>query len=182
MTEHRRAPFPRPPWDRVIAWFAAAGVFAFLVVVGVTVVPSALAERDAMVADGVRAHAIGGVEIVVPQGWVVTGGGDGLIVRTPDGGLSVRIDPADGDARTVLQETLIADLGTVPSATVGPFRSEALASGLDVVHADVGERDLYAVVGDAGDGAVLLTAKTADGRALQTYRAALGLLLDGVRA
>lgn len=180
MTDHRRAPFPRDPWDRVIAWLAAAAVLAFLVVAAVAFIPPALAERDALVADGVRASPIGDAAVVVPKGWVVTGSSDELVVRTPDGGLTVDIRPAEGAATDALQDALTADLGTVPSATVGPFRSEALASGREVVHADVGADALYAVVGGGGP-VTVFRARTADGRTLDTYRAALGHLLGGVR-
>lgn len=182
MTKNGAAPFPRAPWDVVIAWCAAVGVFAFVIVAAVTVLPPALAERDALVADGVRASAIGDAQIVVPEGWVVVGSSDELVVRTPDGALTVRIAQADGAATTVLQDALTDDLGTVPSATIGPFRSETLASGLRVVHADVGADALYAVVGTGDAADLTLTARTGDGFTRDAYRASLGLLLQGVRA
>lgn len=182
MTHVVRAPFPSYPWDAVIAWCAAVAVAAVVAVLAFTTIPAIAAEADARVSDGVHPVAVGDAEILVPDGWVVTGGPDDLGVRTPDGGLVARVHAVDGDPEAALRDALEADLGAVPTATIGPFRSELLASGSTAVHADVGSDAVYAVVSDGTDAVVLIVARAAEGRAIADYRAALGLLLEGVRA
>lgn len=182
MATGARVPFPRAPWDVLIALVGALGVVVFLVFAAATAIPPVLADRDARVSDGAVPVAVGAAEIVVPQGWIVTGGGDRAGVRTPDGVLVVVATSAQGSATAALQELLDAELGAVPTATVGARRTETLASGLRVVHTDVGDDAVFVVVAD-GDRALLGIIARVDAEHERTdYRASLGQLLDGVRA
>lgn len=182
MATSSRMPFPAPPWDRLMAAVGAAAAAAFLVLAAVVAVPPSLENARAALADGVASISVGDAAVVVPKGWVVSEGAGGALVRTPDGGLSIRMDAVAGeDPRTVLQVMLDRDLGAVPTATVGPVRTEVLASGLTVVHADVGADAVYAVVRAREHSTVRMVARAAEGGAIEDYRPALGLLLEGVR-
>lgn len=181
MTTRARAPFPRAPWDSVLAALGAVGVVVFLIVAGVTAIPPILADRDARLSDGVVAVPVGDAHVVVPSGWIVTGDAANLGVRTPDTVLSADLTPAEGAPRDALQRFLDAELGAVPTATIGPFRGERLASGLTVVHSDVGADAVFAVVADGETALAAVRARVAPDRERADYRAALGQLLDGVR-
>lgn len=181
MTHAARAPFPASPWDRIIATIAGAAAAVVVVLAILVAVPPSVGNITATVSDGSTPVPVGDGGIVVPSGWVFSDHQGGLIIRTPDGGLAAQVDAVDRDARSALEDSLAADLGTVPSATVGPLRTETLASGLRVVHADVGEDSVYAAVAIGDASTVRIVAHAADDHDLVDYRAALGVLLDGVR-
>ena len=169
-----RGLFPWRPWDILLAAVGAVAAIVFLVVALVVVWPPVATNLSSDVSDGTTAVPIGDAQasVVVPEGWIVQRSGPAVIARTPDGGLSVQLEATEGDAPEVLAALLeSADAG---SATV---RAETLASGLRVVHADAADGVVYAVI-DIGGGTLVTATATSDG----DYRAALGLLLEGVRA
>lgn len=182
MATRSRAPFPAPPWDRVIAAIGAAAVVVFVAVAAIAAVPPSLENTRSSVSDGASPVRTDAMTLVVPAGWVVSRGLAGVTVRTPDGGLATHLDGGAGDdLRGALRAMLDHDLGPVPTATVGPVRAESLASGLDVTHVDVGGDALYAVVATGPDSLVRVVARVAAGRDLADYRAAIGQLLEGIR-
>lgn len=175
-----RTPFPAPPWDRVLASIGAVAALAFVVVALLTALPPVLAQAGARVADGSTAERVGAASLVVPEGWVVVGGPDELVIRTPDGALETTVSSTVGDARSALTEALTSAYGVVPTVTIGPVRTETLSSGLRVAHADVGEAAIVAVV-ETDAASLLFDAHVVEGRELADYRAAFGTLLAGVQ-
>ncbi len=170
----RRDPFPWRPWDVVLAAVGAVAAIALIVVAVVVAGPPVATNLSSEVSDGSTAVPIGDgqASVVVPEGWIVQRDGAAVIARTPDGGLSVQLEAVEGDPAETLRELL--DAAGSGSATV---RAETLASGLRAVHADAGDGAVYAVI-DVGGGTLVTVVATADG----DYRAALGLLLEGVRS
>lgn len=182
MTTGGRMPFPRAPWDRILALFGALGVVVFLVLAAVTAIPPVLADRDARVSDGATPLTVGAAQIIVPQGWIVTGDAVQAGIRTPDAALITMVTPTEGAPEEALQRLLRAESGAVPTATVGPLRTETLESGLRIVHTDVGDDAVLSVIAD-GDRALLgLVSRVGEDFDRADYRASLGLLVAGVRS
>ncbi|GAA1927857.1 hypothetical protein GCM10009775_19910 [Microbacterium aoyamense] len=171
-----REPFPASPWDRILAGIGAAAAIVFVALALVTALPPVLAQAGARVSDGVTPEPVGAASIVVPEGWVVLGGPDGLTVRTPDGGLEVHVTSPSAS----LQDELTTAFGVVPDVTIGPVRSETLSTGLRVSHADVGDDSIVAVV-ETDAASVLFDVRVTEGHELADYRAAFGELLAGVQ-
>ena len=172
-----RGPFPWHPWDFVLAAVGAVAAAVLILVAALVAVPPMATNLSSEVSDGATAVPIGdGVaSVVVPEGWVVQRDGAAVIARTPDGGMTVRLGAAEGDAAEELRRLLDSADGA-SGVDVGAIRAETLASGLQAVHADV-DGGVYAVV-DVGGGDLVTVVATSDG----DYRAALGQLLEGVRS
>lgn len=175
--------------ELVLASLGALAVIAFVVIAALVAVPAALVNVNSTVSDGVAPQPLvaDGAEagIVVPDGWIVRRQSeDAVLVVTPDGGLSARVTVTTADAATVVAEQ--AD---------GATRTELLASGLRVFHADTtaspSDADLDAT--DAGEGVlaavalpdgttVVIAAEVGASTSLTEYRPALAQLLEGVTA
>lgn len=163
--------------ELLIAWpagFAVAGILALAVA---TAGPPALRNLSTEVSDGVTPYAVGGggAQITVPAEWIVQReGAESLVIRTPDGALTSRVT-ADADAHDP-GEALTDLRAEHAAAAADPVRTETLASGVRVVHADSGDA-VYAAV--AGKPDVITVIATTDGDS-RAYRAALAQLLEGV--
>lgn len=176
--------------ELVLASVGALAVIAFVVLAAVVAVPPALTNVDSTVSDGVAAEPLvgsgGEADIVVPDGWIVRRQSeDAVLVVTPDGGLSARVTVTTADAATVVAER--AD---------GATRTELLASGLRVFHADTAAERTGSDTADldatgAGEGVVaavalpdgttvVVAAEVDDSATLGDYRPALAQLLEGV--
>ena len=169
----RRGPFPWRPWDLVLAAVGAVAAAVLILVAVLVAVPPVATNLSSEVSDGATAVPIGDgpASVVVPEGWVVQRDGAAVIARTPDGGMTARLEAAEGDAAEELRRLLESSDGDP-----GTIRAETLASGLQAVHADAGGA-VYAVI-DVGGGDLVTVVAEADG----DYRAALGQLLEGVRS
>lgn len=184
---------------------SAATSLVALALLAALLVPGIRSAFAAETADGVRAFGIadrasilgpgasametpGAAAVVVPEaGWSVRPAPDGrgLVARSPDGVLEVRLRPADS-----------ADADELLAARAGGelVLRETLSSGLEIRHVTAGERLIGAI--DTGGQAILVDAGTADastvdasrgvenagGHDLARYRGALGGLLEGVTA
>ncbi len=165
-------------WETLLAGIIAFAVAGLLVFAAIVAVPPMLHNLSAATSDGVTAVALSGGTggVVVPEGWHVQRGGDApLDVHTPDRVLAVAFSVADGEPGAVLRAMLDE------AGAAGPVRTETLATGLRLIHADVGEDQLYAVVATAEGGAVRVVARVSEEGDLHAYRAALAQLLEGVR-
>ena len=154
-----------PWWVWTLAGVGAAGVVAFLVVIGLVVVPPALANLRTQVASAQDPLVIGSeaasVVIAVPDGWLITHPDDAhTLIATPDRGMIVDVTPAAGD----------------PSAAAA---AAGVASPLAAADEDAANVPaLVAAVGPVAGGSVVFTASSDD---LDRYRPALASLLEGVR-
>lgn len=176
--------------ELVLASLGALAVIAFVVIAALVAVPAALVNVNSTVSDGVAPQPLvaDGAEagIVVPDGWIVRRQGeDAVLVVTPDGGLSAQVTVTTADAATVVAEQ--AD---------GATRTELLASGLRVFHADTTASPSDAVdldATDAGEGVVaavalpdgttvVIAAEVGASTSLAEYRPALAQLIEGVTA
>lgn len=185
MVEGSRRVFPRHPWDLAIAAVAAFAIVVIVTLAAFAIIPPAVASLDAQVSDGSTSAAIGtnGAAVVAPAGWVVVGAAtEDVVVRTPDGVLAVHLRSGVGSPKTLLG-TALADAEQLADAAPGPTLSETLESGGLLLHADVGERALGAIVtsGAGAEDGVEVIAIVGPGAELSRYRAALALLLEGVR-
>ncbi len=171
-----RGPFPWHPWDFVLAAVGAVATVALILVAALVAVPPMATNLSSEVSNGATAVPIGDgpASVVVPEGWVVQRDGAAVIARTPDGGMTVRLEAAEGDAAEELR--VLLEAAEADGADVGTIRAETLASGLRAVHTDAGGA-VYAVI-DVGGGDLVTVVATSD----SDYRAALGQLLEGVRS
>lgn len=170
-----------PWWVWTLAGVGAAGVVAFLVVIGLVVVPPALANLRTQVASAQDPLVIGSeaasVVIAVPDGWLITHPDDAqTLIATPDRGMIVDVTLAAGDPSAA-----------AAAAGVASPLVETLASGLTVAHGPpvpAADEDaanvpaLVAAVGPVAGGSVVFTVSSDD---LDRYRPALASLLEGVR-
>jgi len=163
-------------WEIALACAAALLVIAGVAFAASVAVPPTIANLASEVSDGTAATELGDASVVVPAEWVITrDSADAITVRTPDGALraslqTVHEKPADAVAQGA-------------GADAAP-RSELLASGLTVMHADLDDGDLVAAVGtpDAAPSVrVVVQVRPPDGGAPAAYRAAIGDLLEGIR-
>ncbi len=156
--------FPPRPWDLALAATGALLVALLCVLAAITAVPPMLRNLASEASDGIAPVSLpGGVDVVVPRAWTVQRDGeDAVIVHTPDGGMSARLEAGDR------------------SLSEDPSRTETLVSGLRVVHTDVGSDAVHAVVA-TDHGTVRVVATAGEGRRMADYRPALGQLLEGVR-
>lgn len=178
---HRSARPATAWWIWMLTAIGAVGLLIAAVVVGIVVLPPAIANLRTHVATAADPLVLGAgeasVTIAVPDGWLVTPTDDThAIVATPDRGMTVEVEVTPGDPAQAA-----ADAG-VSSAMV-----ETLASGLTAAHgspAPTGGQDaesgpvLVAAVGPVAGGSVVFTVSADD---LDTYRPALASLLEGVR-
>lgn len=164
-------------WEIAGALLGGALTVAFVALAAAAAVPPSLANLASEVSDGITPVAIAErAEVVVPADWIVIrDGADALSVRTPDGALHARLDVVTADAAAVVAGDEHAG---------GPARSETLASGMTVVHADTPDGMLAAVSNHLGAESVRVRVTMADGEAesLAAYRPAVGDLLEGIRA
>jgi hypothetical protein len=164
----------------VCAVFAAA-----LLALGLYLAPRVLPNLQARVAaaDTVEELRRGeaSARLTVPEGWVASRGwGDdaALVLRSPDGELSVTVEIADAPPSVAFDE----QARDAPRAhDLGQAVTERLASGLDAVHADARDAGmLVAAVGGRSTSSVALVAR-APAERLPAYRAAIAALLDSIR-
>ncbi len=170
-----------PWWIWTLAAVGVLGLLAFTIVIGIMAVPAALANLRTQVASVHSPLVLGSgptsVEVVVPDGWLITRPDDShALITTPDGGMTVDVD-LDAEAP--------ADAAT--TAGVASPLVEVLASGLTAAHGSpvpTSEDDpadvpaLVAAVGPVAGGSIVFSVSTAD---LDRYRPALANLLEGVR-
>ncbi len=172
---------PAPWWVWTLAAVGAAGLVAFLALVGVVVVPPALANLRTEVASAQTPMVVGSeaasVTVVVPDGWLITRQDDAhATIATPDRGMIVAVElSADEPAAA-------ASVAGVASPLV-----ETLASGLTVAHGiPVAPADqdpatvpaLVAAVGPVAQGSIVFAVSSDD---LDRYGPALASLLEGVK-
>lgn len=170
---------PRQRTAVLVSVFAAIVAALFLGFAALTALPPALANLASEDADGRTPVTIESddlrSQIVAPVGWVVVHeSAASVIVRTPDGAMSARIDLVDKDPSAVVS----AEPGLATS-----LRTETLTSGLTVVHADLDEGGVVAAVALGGDGSApsaRVVATTVEGTDMAVYRPALAQLLDGI--
>lgn len=176
-----RSPQPRPPLrTRRRRWLVGIVIALAVCIGGGIAAASVLGDLQEEVADGTRL-TMGETDstVIVPEGWLVRGAGhDVLTVRTPDGVLTARVAVAEGDDSTAL-DRVAGGLRAEPGADPGAPRHEVLASGADVVHADIGTRGLAAVVGTSS--VVTLAATVEEPARMADYRRAVAELLEGIR-
>jgi len=161
-------------WDIALACVAGALIVAAVGVATAVALPPSLSNLASEVSDGVTATAVGDASVVVPADWIITRESDDAIsVTTPDGVLRARLD--------VVSETPAETVERSPASSA--LRTEMLASGLTAVHADFDDGGLVAGVGspDARPSVRVVVEVRAAHDAAQ-YRAAIGELLEGVRA
>lgn len=166
--------FLRRPWDAVIAGVAALAVAVLLGMGASAALPSTLENIFSGAADGRTAVSIPGssAAVVVPEGWRVRTEEEGAVtVITPDGALEATLRAAEASADAALR-------GILPPAH-GTIRTETLASGLQIAHADGGDNAIHAAV-RLDEGRSLLVSGVVGGE-LRDYRRAFGELLEGVR-
>lgn len=167
---------------RMVAVVAAVCVVSAvgLLALGAYLAPRVLPNLEARVAaaDTVETlrTASASAHVTVPAGWVSSrawGDGDALVLRSPDGRLSVTMTVVDAPVAGAFTGT-----ARDPAALGAPV-TERLASGLEVVHADADEDGLLvAAVGSDGAPSVAVTVRAPT---LAPYRAAIAALLESVR-
>lgn len=159
--------------ELLVASALALAVGAFVFALGAAIAPPAFENLSSRASDGVWATPISDrAAVVVPEGWLVSASGP--MVRTPDAALRVRFDIGEGEAESALA-------GMIPdAANAGPIRAETLASGLSVVHCDIGEESVYAVVTTSSGESVRIIATVFEPHSIDDYRPALAQLLAGV--
>ncbi|WP_341577774.1 hypothetical protein [Microbacterium schleiferi] len=170
-----------PWWVWTLVAAGAVGVALFLVMVGVVVIPPALANLRTEVASAQTPMVVGSegesVTVAVPDGWLITRQDDAhAVITSPDRGMTVAVElSADEPAAA-------ASAAGVASPLV-----ETLASGLTVAHgAPVAAADqdpatipvLIAAVGPVAGGSIVFSVSSDD---LDRYRPALASLLEGVK-
>ncbi len=128
--------------ELVLSSIAAVAVIAFIAIAAIVGRPAVDREPDldrvgrSRAADASVAGDLD-AQVVVPDGWVVRRqGDDALTVSTPDGGAH----RAARDAPRTMPRRCVAASGD------GTLRSEVLASGLSVVHADTAPRSVVAAI------------------------------------
>ena len=147
-------------------------------------VPPILVNLSTEVSDGKKpfeissrdGSAVTTAKITVPEGWIVQREDATLLVRTPDGVMSAIVEAVSESAGEALE---------VASTARGPRETEVLASGLTVVHADLGRgAGVVAAVscqrGQQPGATVVVTTRIRDGWDGETYRPALAALLEGI--
>lgn len=170
---------PRQSIAILVSVLAAIVVVLFLGFAALTAVPPALANLASEDADGRTPVTIESADlraqIVAPAGWVVVHeSAASVIVRTPDGVMSARVDLVDEEPSAVVS----AEPGLATS-----LRTETLTSGLTVVHADLDGGGVVAAValGDGGGRpSARVVATIVEGADAALYRPALAQLLDGI--
>lgn len=179
MTRSRRS--ERSWWIWPLVAVGVVGLSAFVVVVGLVVVPPLLANLRTQVASVETPLVLGpegaSVAIAVPTGWLVTPQDDRHVtISTPDRGMTVEATLAD-----TAPEQAAGDAGA--QAPLG----EPLASGLTVVHGPVAPSEdagasasvrLVAAVGPVDGRSVVFAVSSDD---LERYRPALAELVEAVR-
>jgi hypothetical protein len=160
--------------ELLLSSIGAVAVIAFIVFALVVAVPPSIANLTSTVSDGVTPQTLQdgdlGAAVVVPEGWVVRRqGDDALSVVTPDGALTARLALTADDP-----ETAISGSGD------GTLRTEVLASGLTVVHADNALGSVVAAVVARGGDTVTVFAEVDDPQVRAVYRPALAQLLEGI--
>jgi hypothetical protein len=172
--EHTTIGDPPPGRRRTALMISAvvAGVVAVIGgVLGVTILPPAVANLTTRVASTDGIVAVGPATVPVPAGWSVQHPPfqDGTVVLTsPDGALAVTVAGVDraGDA-------------AVAVGTAAPTE-ETLASGLEAVHTAVAPDALTVMIARPGAApAVAVAARAATGD-IAPYTRALAQLLDGI--
>lgn len=170
---------PNQPTAVVLAVIGFLAVVVFCTVAGLVAIPPSLVNISSSASDGSTPYPLesagADIDVVVPTGWIVRREGEGVIsVDTPDGGMTARIDLVDEDPEAAVSDH--PGLATV-------VRSEVLASGRAVVHADAADRVVVAAVGVIGRAlspSVRVVATVEDTSSMTTYRPALAELLEGI--
>jgi len=182
MRKSTRAMRKRRRWQAVLA--VVGGAAASVLAVAAVLVASgpSIASMFSAVSDGVEpvqlVVAETTVEINIPPGWVYQRLNDAtLSIRTPDGGMSARVELLGADSDSALRAELGADV---------QVRRETLASGLLVEHADRSDHSqgVVAVVrlspAIADPPVVLVTTGIAEDVVASAYRPALAQLLEEI--
>ena len=167
---------------RVLAVVASA-ILVLLIVVGllwVTVLPSALLNLNARVAEGEATVTVGDqhapVTVTVPPGWVTQKSplqGNVVVVTSPDAVLTIRITATGADSARAF-----ADASRDAGAIDDPI-TEELGSGMSVMHARSDDALIAAVGMPGGARSATVVARVA-AQDLQTYLPAMGQILDGL--
>lgn len=114
--------------------------------------------------------------ITIPKGWAAAANdetGD-LDVRTPNDALRATVRAVPGTYDQVF------DAYVAQHPTSSPTRWEWLASELKIVHADI-DGCVFSVVQATPQTSVTVNACPTEGNELETYRVAVGELVEGVR-
>ncbi|SIT66511.1 hypothetical protein [Microbacterium sp. RU33B] len=175
-SSQRRPTRPRWRWRIALSAVAVAAVVA-----AGTLAAPALAGLQIRVADG-SAVEIGGSTsaVLVPEGWFIDRSRAGfLTVTTPDRSLAVEMSAAEDSPLSVLERVSAPLESRTDAAQVGRIREEVLASGVDIVHADVGPRAVAAALGEGP--VVAVSAVVADDRTMAAYRRSMAEILEAVR-
>lgn len=170
-------------WELLLATVAGTLLTVVIALALSIAVPPTLVNLSTEVSDGRKPFEISSrdgsaaaAKVIIPQGWVVQRKDATLLVRTPDGVMSAIVEAVPESADEALE---------VASAGRGPRETEVLASGLTVVHADLGRgAGVVAAVscrrGQQPGATVLVTTRVRDGWDAETYRPALAALLEGI--
>lgn len=167
---------PSNRWAVVLATVGALLVVAFVAFAILTALPPTAANLASSTSDGVTPVELttSGVtaDVIVPAGWVVVGDGDGaFLALTPDGVMKVRVALTPGAADEIVERT---------AGRASDLRTETLASGLAVVHADLEDGGLAAGV-DVPGAVVVLRSELLQDVDPATFRPAFAELLEGVQ-
>lgn len=170
------AVLPSHRWSIALAALGAVLVVAFVAFAILTAAPPSAANLSSSTSDGVEpatlATADESAAIVVPKGWVVVREGDAhVVVLSPDGVMKVQVGLGAESA---------AEVVAGGDGVAGELRSETLASGLRVAHADLGTGGIFAAVEVPG-GVVWLRSELVRDVDPAAYRPAFAALLEGVR-
>lgn len=174
--------FPRHPWDIVIAVGAGLLLLALALAAAFAILPPALANAEAGVSDGTSSVELGGgATVVVPAGWVVGGATPDVSVRTPDGVLTVRLHAAQGTLDELYDSAVRDAAPLAETEDAGAAIEETMRSGARALHADLGESLVAgALVGGAAEQGVEFVAVVSTGFTMESHRAALAELLEGI--
>ena len=176
MSDEARRLVPRQRTAVLLALVAAVAALAVIALALLVAVPPSLANLASEDADGETAYRLEldgtAAQIVVPRAWIVTRESDSaVVVRTPDGGLTARIDLVDESA----------DAAVAAEPDIGPVRTEVLDSGLEVTHADLARDGVIAAVTVRDRArAVRIVASVAEGESRAEYRPTLAELLERI--
>jgi hypothetical protein len=168
-------------WELSIAIAAGAGVLAAVAFAIAVALPPTIVNLRTAISDGVSPFILeqsnASAEVTLPADWIVERkDAADLLVWTPDGRMSAIVTLTLAAPLTALEDVVDVDAA---------LRTEVLASGLTVVHADRRGRDGVAAAVSLADtdtgGPTLLVATTVpDDADPDDYDLALAELLDGV--